>query len=217
MTDIQPNTNNKEIQEINVDENKMRGRIAAMAGTLQSKSEDIISAQESTGILNGQLGGTLIAAGSGYWAWKRWSAAREACATARAQLTDDVINHADDLAKTGKFDARVLEELKTRHQAYKTAEANLNSAGSRTQRRAARQALSKARGELNKYLEKSVVPEVEKAVNGLDDITKTFMRTMEQAGDDIAKRVAAVKSYATAKGGLKTTLAHCDEVAKSLE
>lgn len=213
MTDNPQNQNN-EIQPVVINDAELSGQITSMANVVNGKAKDIVEAQNAAGM--GPTTGLLIGAGSGVWAWRRWANARNKITEARANLTKSFISEADELVKAGQLDAKLLEELKAQQTAITQADEELKKAKTKPERHVARKKLSTAQNTFNKTMNDRVLPEVEKTFTSLDDATKTLVRTIESSGDDIAKRVSAMKAYATTKGGLEQAVAHCDEVNKAL-
>ena len=91
------NTNQIQLEIIDK-EYEIRGRASSNTGKARSASDQLVAAADRTGWNMTQMivGSAFTAAGG--IAWHRWGKARANCIKAQAQIADDFIKQADELA-----------------------------------------------------------------------------------------------------------------------
>ena len=204
------NTNQIQLEIIDK-EYEIRGRASSNTGKARSASDQLVAAADRTGWNMTQMivGSAFTAAGG--IAWHRWGKARANCIKAQAQIADDFIKQADELAKIGQFDSGVAASLKTQQEALTKLEARYREA-SIAQKPKLAATIKSARAELYNEIVAAGIPEAQVAIQNVDEVTRTFISGMASATDDAA-RLAALRGF-TSNPIAQELVKNADDVAK---
>ena len=204
------NTNQIQLEIVDK-EYEIRGRASSNTGKARSASDQLVAEADRTGWnMTKMIGGSALTVAGGI-AWHRWGKARANCIKAQAQLADDFINQADELAKIGQFNDDVARSLKTQQGVITKLEEQYRNASLAQKPRLAA-AVKSARAELYSEIVAAGIPEAQIAIQNVDEVTRTFISGMASATDDAA-RLAALRGFSS-NPIAQEIVKNADDVAK---